>query len=432
MAFYFKAMKNKVTVLVGLQWGDEGKGKIVDLLSKEYDIVVRYQGGANAGHTIVIASNKFVLHLIPSGIFTEEKICVIGNGTVIDPTALIEEINSLKKEGIKIHNRLYISRDAHIILPYHKIIDAINENTDGKIGTTKKGIGPAYFDKYARRGIKFSDFDDKNILKSKITNNLDHLKKIFPESPELNSLSSDEIFNNLNESHENIREYITNTQYYLNELLSEGKNILLEGAQGALLDVDFGTYPFITSSSPTAGGASTGTGIPPSKITNVIGVFKAYCTRVGEGPFPTELNDITGKTIAEQGVEFGATTGRPRRCGWLDIIALKYACIINGVTELVMTKADVLDNFNEIMVCDSYEIMGKIIKEFETNPAILQKANPIYKSFEGWKIRLDSIANYKDLPDNFKKYTRFIEQYLHTKIGIISTGASRNSVIKIQ
>jgi adenylosuccinate synthase len=422
-------MKNKIFVLVGLQWGDEGKGKIVDMLSKDFDVVARYQGGANAGHTIIIDGKKTVLHLIPSGIFTENIVCVIGNGTVIDPQALIDEIQLLNKDGIDLSGRLFISKDAHIILPYHKIIDAINESKNDKIGTTKKGIGPAYFDKYARRGVKFSDFDNVEVLKEKIKKNLDYLVTIFPESEELKSLKAENLFNELNKQFESIKVYFAQTHYLLNDFISNGKNILLEGAQGALLDVDFGTYPYITSSSPTSGGACTGTGIPPTKINGVVGIVKAYTTRVGEGPFPTELFDDTGKEIARIGVEFGATTGRPRRCGWLDLVALKYAVIINGVTEIALTKSDVLNTFNEIKVCTEYELGSKTINTFPSNPFVLQDVKPVYKTFKGWNKSFNESSKYEDLPVEFKQYVEFIENYIGVKIRYVSTGPARKDVI---
>ena len=412
-----------------MQWGDEGKGKIVDMLSKDFDVVARYQGGANAGHTIIIDGKKTVLHLIPSGIFTKNIICVIGNGTVIDPKALIEEIDLLTKDGVDLSGRLYISKDAHIILPYHKIIDAINESKNDKIGTTKKGIGPTYFDKYARRGIKFSDFEDENVLKDKIKKNLAYLISIFPESEELKALSDTGLFNELKEQYEDIKQYFVQTHYLLNNMISEGKNILLEGAQGALLDVDFGTYPYITSSSPTSGGACTGTGIPPTVINGVIGIVKAYTTRVGEGPFPTELFDDTGKEIARIGVEFGATTGRPRRCGWLDLVALKYAVIINGVTEIALTKSDVLDTFKEIKLCTDYELGGDVINTFPSNPFVLQNVKPVYKTFKGWNKSFNESSKYEDLHVEFKEYVEFIENYVGVKIRYISTGPARKDII---
>jgi len=422
-------MKNKIFVLVGLQWGDEGKGKIVDMLSKDFDVVARYQGGANAGHTIIIDGKKTVLHLIPSGIFTEKIVCVIGNGTVIDPQALIDEIKLLNGDGIDLTGRLHISKDSHIILPYHKIIDAINESKNDKIGTTKKGIGPTYFDKYARRGIKFSDFDNEAVLREKIKKNLEYLVTIFPESDELKALKATELFDELKGQYEVIKDYFTQTHYLLNDLISNGKNILLEGAQGALLDVDFGTYPYITSSSPTSGGACTGTGIPPTMINGVVGIVKAYTTRVGEGPFPTELFDETGKEIARIGVEFGATTGRPRRCGWLDLVALKYAVIINGVTEIALTKSDVLDTFEELKVCTEYELDNKFIDTFPSNPFVLQNVKPRYKSFKGWNKSFNESSKFEDLPSEFKEYVEFIENYVGVKVRYISTGPARKDII---
>lgn len=422
-------MSNKISVLVGLQWGDEGKGKIVDILSPEYDFVARYQGGANAGHTIVFQGKKFVLHLIPSGIFTKGIKCVIGNGTVIDPVALLDEIDTVEKEGTDLTGRLFISRDAHIILPYHKIIDAINESKNDKIGTTKRGIGPAYFDKYARRGIKVSDLELVEVLKEKIAKNLAYLKSIFPDSTELKEQTAEIIFDDLLKQYDKFKQYVYFTQKLLNDAVKDGKNILLEGAQGALLDVDFGTYPFITSSHPTSGGACTGSGIPPNRITTVVGIFKAYTTRVGEGPFPTELFDECGKKISEIGAEFGATTGRPRRCGWLDLVALKYACMVNGVTDLVITKSDVLDTFEEIFVCTDYKIGDTTVKDFQTNVNQLKLAQPVYKKFKGWGVTINKINKFDDLPSEYKEYIKFIEDYVGIKIKYISTGASREEII---
>lgn len=422
-------MPNKISVLVGLQWGDEGKGKIVDILSPEYDVVARYQGGANAGHTIVFQGKKYVLHLIPSGIFTKGIKCVIGNGTVIDPVALLDEINVVEKEGVDLKGRLFISRDAHLILPYHKIIDAVNESKSDKIGTTKRGIGPAYFDKYARRGIKVSDLELTDILKEKIEKNLAYLKSIFKGSDELDELTADNVYTDLLKQYEDFKQYVSFTQKLLNDSIKENKNILLEGAQGALLDVDFGTYPFITSSHPTSGGACTGTGIPPNRIKEVIGIFKAYTTRVGEGPFPTELFDDCGKRISEIGAEFGATTGRPRRCGWLDLVALKYACTVNGVTQLVITKSDVLDSFDEIFVCTHYKYGDDMTDDFNTNVNILKFAQPLYRKFKGWKKTLNKINKFSDLPKEYIEYIKFIEEYIGIEIKYISTGPSRDEII---
>lgn len=421
---------NKITVLAGLQWGDEGKGKIVDLLSPEYEVVVRYQGGANAGHTLVFNGKKYVLHLIPSGIFTEGVKCVIGNGTVIDLSALLEEMEIVKKENVETANRLFISKDAHLILPYHKIIDAINESGDNKIGTTKKGIGPSYYDKYARRGIKIQDAGHPETLEQKIKSNLTYFKSIFPDSEELKKISADEIIADLSSQYKQIKEFIRDTQLLLNRYIGEEKKILMEGAQGALLDVDFGTYPYITSSHPTSGGASVGTGIAPNKINSVIGIFKAYTTRVGEGPFPTELFDGDGKLIAERGNEFGATTGRPRRCGWLDLVALKYACQVNGVTELVITKSDVLDAFTDIYACVKYRHNGEEINDFTTDCEILKDAEPVLRKFKGWETDLNKFRNFESLPENYLNYLKFIEDFTGCSIAVISTGPSREQIIR--
>ena len=422
-------MNNRVTVLAGLQWGDEGKGKIVDILSPEYDYVVRYQGGANAGHTIVFNGKKYILHLIPSGIFTNNVICIIGNGTVVDPEAFIEELETIKKNGIVTEDRIFISKDAHVILPYHKIIDSINESSDKKIGTTKRGIGPAYFDKYARRGIKFNDFSDFENLQKKVESNLEIFKKIFPTSEEIQNLESEKIISGLKKHKEIISKYITDTRKLLHSVVREGKNILLEGAQGVLLDVDFGTYPFITSSSPTSGGACTGSGIPPTYLTDIKGVFKAYTTRVGEGPFPTELKNETGELIAKRGAEFGATTGRQRRCGWLDLVALKYAVETNGTNELIITKSDVLDEFDEIYACTDYEVKGKTTNDFITDCNVLKDVKPVYKKFNGWKKNLNKIKEYNKLPAEYINYLDFIEEYTSSHIKFISTGPSREEII---
>jgi len=422
---------SKVSVLAGLQWGDEGKGKVVDLLSPHYNVVARYQGGANAGHTIVFNGKKYVLHLIPAGIFSEDIICVIGNGVVLDFVALLEEMSLIKSEGISFEGRLFISRNLHIIMPYHKVIDAINESGDNKIGTTKKGIGPAYYDKYARRGIKLQDFETPHSLKEKIETNLKYFKILFKDSEEIINMNPGNVFNDVMEYYRKIKDYICDCDILLNDAIDEGKSILLEGAQGALLDVDFGTYPYITSSHPTSGGASIGTGIPPTKINSVIGIFKAYTTRVGEGPFVTELFDDNGKEMAKIGNEFGATTGRQRRCGWLDLVALKYSCRINGVTHLVITKSDVLDNFDEIKACVSYESDGKQLNGFITNCEVLKNIKPVYKTFKGWKSNLSEAKSAEELPKEYKDYIKFIEEFVGCSVKLISTGPSREQVIEV-
>ena len=391
----------RVTVIVGSQWGDEGKGKIVDILSERYEIVVRYQGGANAGHTVIIGDNKFVLHLIPSGILREKVICVIGNGVVIDPKALLDEIQQLESVGINIKGRLFISQNAHLIMPYHKLLDSINESGASKIGTTGRGIGPCYIDKYARKGIRIIDLLDKKVLEEKIKFNIEEKNNLFKKV------------------------------YSQQELLDEGKSILLEGAQGALLDVDHGTYPYVTSSSPTSGGACTGSGIPPTKITDVIGIVKAYTTRVGLGPFPTELLDEDGERLRTIGAEFGATTGRPRRCGWYDAFLVNYSRLINGIGKAAITKLDVLDSFDNIKVCVGYEINGKRLKSFPTDVNRISQAVPVYETLPGWKSKISQAKSYNELPSEAKSYLEFIAKQSGYKIGIISVGPKRSQTIEL-
>ena len=414
-----------VSVLVGSQWGDEGKGKIVDILSERFDIVARYQGGANAGHTIVIEDNKFILHLIPSGILRDEIKCVIGNGVVIDPQALLDEIVFLQKHGFKFEDRLFISQNAHIIMPYHKVIDSINESGENKVGSTGRGIGPCYIDKYARKGIRIVDLLDKKILEEKIRNNLKEKNNIIKKVYEQEELNVNEIVAQYMEFDEIIDRYIKDVPTFLNTSIAEGKSVLLEGAQGALLDVDHGTYPFVTSSNPTSGGACTGTGVAPTKINSVIGIVKAYTTRVGEGPFPTELLDEDGEKLRKIGAEFGATTGRPRRCGWFDAPLVKYSTMINDTTFAALTKLDVLNGFDKIKVCVGYKVDGKLLNSFPTNIEQLNKVVPVYESCEGWNKDITECKSYSELPKATKEYLNFISEKSETKFGIISVGPKR-------
>jgi adenylosuccinate synthase len=414
-----------VSVLVGSQWGDEGKGKIVDILSEKYEIVARYQGGANAGHTVEIGDKKYVLHLIPSGILRENVICVIGNGVVIDPTALLEEITLLEKNNIKVDGRLFISHNAHLIMPYHKLLDSINESGENKIGTTGRGIGPCYIDKYARKGIKIVDLLNRKILEEKIRENLKEKNNLLKKVYEHAELNVDDIIKQYVEFDKAIDKYVKDIPVYLNNAISEGKSVLLEGAQGALLDVDHGTYPYVTSSSPTSGGACTGTGIPPTKIDSVIGIVKAYTTRVGLGPFPTELLDEDGESLRKIGAEFGATTGRPRRCGWLDTALVRYSAMINGITSVALTKLDVLSQFDEIKVCVSYELDNKPLKYFPTDVDRLSKVKPVYKTLPGWKQDISDCLSYDKLPQATKDYLKFISDEAGIKIDIISVGPQR-------
>jgi adenylosuccinate synthase len=416
-------------LVVGAQWGDEGKGKIVDILTKDADIVVRYQGGSNAGHTVCIGDEKFILHLIPSGILHEDKICVIGNGVVIDPKSFLEEIETLEKLGINIGERLLISEKAHLVMPYHKEFDAMKENSlgDDKIGTTKRGIGPCYVDKYARVGIRICDLADNEILRKKIEANIKEVNKLC-DIYKIEQFNAENVFQEYKEYAEAIRPYIRNTVYYLNGVYKNQKKILFEGAQGSLLDVDFGTYPFVTSSNPTVGGAFAGTGLPYKALNSVIGVMKAYTTRVGNGPFPSELLDETGEKIRKEGGEFGATTGRPRRCGWLDLVIVKYAAMLSGMDSIAMTKIDVLDGMDEIKVCTGYEYEGRKIGFIPSQLEEFDKCKPIYKTFKGWDNTKD-IDSYDKLPETAKQYISFIEKNLGIPVTMVSTGTKRDEVI---
>ncbi len=420
-----------VTVVVGSQWGDEGKGKIVDLLSERFDIVVRYQGGANAGHTVQIGDKQYILHLIPSGILRENVICVIGNGVVIDPKALLEEIEFLESNGISIKGRLYISHNAHLIMPYHKLLDSISELGEQKIGTTGRGIGPCYIDKYARKGIKIVDLLDKSVLEEKIKFNLEEKNNLLKKVYNHQELDVNQIIKEYLEFDKLIDQYITDVPTFLNNAIIEGKSILLEGAQGTLLDVDFGTYPYVTSSNPTSGGACTGTGLAPTKITSIIGIVKAYTTRVGLGPFPTELAGEEGEKLRDAGLEFGATTGRPRRCGWFDAFLLNYSRIINGIERAAITKLDVLSYLDEIKVCVGYEINGKKLKTFPTDVNQLMKVKPIYETLPGWKKDISNARYFDELPSEAKSYLSFISEQSGFEISIISVGPSRQQTIEL-
>lgn len=420
-----------VTVLVGSQWGDEGKGKIVDILSERYDIVARYQGGANAGHTIIIDDKQFVLHLIPSGILREGVQCVIGNGVVIDPAALLEEIEFLRKHDINIDGRLFISQNAHLIMPYHKLLDSISESGKNKIGTTGRGIGPCYIDKYARKGIRIVDLLDKDSLSEKISCNLEEKNNLLKKIYDRDELDVDKMIQEYLAFDKEIDPYITEAPTFLNNAIDEGKSILLEGAQGAFLDVDHGTYPFVTSSNPTSGGASVGTGIPPTKIDSVIGIVKAYTTRVGLGPFPTELNGAEADLLRERGSEYGATTGRPRRVGWFDAFMLKYSVMINGIDSVAITKLDVLNCFDELKICTGYELNGKKLKSFPTDLIRLEKIKPVYETMPGWKQDLSEIRDYNELPEAAKNYLNYLADECKFRIQFVSVGPKRSQTIEL-
>jgi adenylosuccinate synthase len=420
-----------VQVLVGSQWGDEGKGKIVDILGDRFDIVARYQGGANAGHTIVIDDQQYILHLIPSGILRDGVDCVIGNGVVIDPQALLEEIKFLEDKGFTVKGRLYISHNAHLIMPYHKILDSINETGDNKIGTTGRGIGPCYVDKYARKGIRIVDLLNKVELEKKIRSNIEEKNKIIKNVYEGEELDVEKILEEYLAFDKAIDKYITDVPVYLENAIKNGKSVLMEGAQGALLDVDHGTYPYVTSSNPTSGGACIGVGLPPTQISSVFGIVKAYTTRVGLGPFPTEMHGGEGEALRKWGAEFGATTGRPRRCGWYDAFLLSYSRMINGIERVAITKLDVLSNMDEINVCVGYELDGKRLKSFPSTTEQLERIVPIYETLPGWKTDITGVRNYKDLPAETKNYLRFISEHSGFEISIISVGPKRDQTIEL-
>jgi adenylosuccinate synthase len=419
-----------VDLLLGLQWGDEGKGKIVDVLTSKYDIIARFQGGPNAGHTLVFNGRKHVLHTIPSGIFHEDKINLVGNGVVIDPVIFKKELDKLKEVDVDYKKSMLISRKAHLILPTHRIIDAASEKAKGKkkIGSTLKGIGPTYMDKTGRNGIRVGDLESKDwlIKYRNLANKHQKMVDFYDVEIEYDLDELEKEFFNAIEVLKSLK--FTDSEEYIFKAQRNSKSILAEGAQGSLLDIDFGTYPYVTSSNTTAAGACTGLGVAPNAIKKVYGIFKAYTTRVGSGPFPTELFDSDGETMGRVGKEFGATTGRSRRCGWLDLVALKYACQINGVTELMMMKADVLSGFKTIKVCTSYMYKEQNIEHF---PYDIQEKNvkPIYKEFEGWDEDLTQKESFENLPKTLKEYISFIEKELNIPISIVSVGPDRKQTI---
>lgn len=418
-------------VVVGLQYGDEGKGKITDVLSAKSDYVVRFQGGDNAGHTVYVGDEKFVLHLLPSGVLQCKGKCVIANGVVVNPKAFIHEIEEIEKRGLKT-DHIFISRRAHVIMPYHILLDTYREEEEGgtQIGTTKKGIGPCYEDKIARVGIRMIDLLNPEILREKIEKNLKVKNALFEKYYGKPALNIDEVYHEFLEIGQQLKNRIVDTELELNEAIKEGKNILFEGAQALMLDIDFGTYPFVTSSSPSTGGVCTGAGIPPTSLQNLIGVAKAYCTRVGNGPFPSELNDELGEKIRQVGHEFGATTGRPRRTGWLDLVSLKHACMINGINNLVITKLDVLTGIKNLKIVTKYKTEDdKIIDYFTSSTKKLYDYEPIYEILDGWDEDITKARSYEELPENAKKYIKFIENYLGINVYLVSVGPERSQNI---
>ena len=416
----------KSLILVGTQWGDEGKGKIVDFYSKKFDAVCRFQGGHNAGHTIYKEEEKFVLHLIPSGIFYDHVSCFIGQGVILSIDSLLEEIEQLEQKGINLEGKLRISRYCSLLLPLHAKIDQLREDNKNSIGTTRRGIGPAYEDKTARRSIKAFDLEDNDLLETKLRNLVEYYNYQIQNIHGSEPFAFEDVYNELMQSYKKASKYFGDVTDTLENIYEQGGNILYEGAQGTLLDVDYGTYPYVTSSNTLATSVGIGSGFPKSIYSDVLGVAKAYTTRVGAGPFPTELFCEEGQKIAELGHEFGATTGRPRRCGWLDLVALKYSAKLNNLTELCITKLDVLDAFEEIKACVGYKVNGE---DTPFKSRLLHKAEPVYKLFKGWNCSLADCENYDSLPDEAKEFLNFIEGYVEVKISLISNGPNREDLI---
>ncbi|MCG2678147.1 adenylosuccinate synthase [bacterium] len=418
-------------IIVGTQFGDEGKGKFIDLLAKRADYIARYQGGANAGHTIVINGEQFIFHLIPSGILHKKKKCVIGNGLVVDPQTLLEEIENLKKRGISVEGRLFISENAHIVMPYHKLLDRVSElaRKGKKIGTTGRGIGPCYTDKIARPGIRVADLIDEKTFQKKLKKILDEKNQLLRKIYHQKEFSYRKILTEYSSYGRKIKRYVTNTSLLINRAMDKGKSVLFEGAQGTFLDIDWGTYPYVTSSHPVVGGALTGLGVGPTRIDRVIGVAKVYTTRVGEGPLPTEFPKRLGERVREKGKEYGATTGRPRRCGWIDLVLLRSAIQINGLDSLILTKLDVFDKLKEIKICTHYRYRGKRMDYFPNSLKVLSQCQPQYEVLKGWQESISGIESYKKLPPTAKKYVKRIKKLLGIKIALISVGPQRDQTI---
>ena len=413
-------------VIIGTQWGDEGKGKIVHYLSKNADYIVRYQGGSNAGHTVYKGEQKYVFHLLPSGIIEKDKICLIGSGVVINPDDLVSEIEEFQGKGIDFSDRLFISENCHVVLAYHKLLDVIKEKKE-KIGTTKKGIGPAYTDKISRIGIRFIEYLDDDNFENLLDLNLNAKENLLTDV-DIAKLK-EEILANRNKIVNKLRPFAANVVKIVNKALAEGKKIIFESAQGSMLDIDHGTYPYVTSSNPLAGGVCCGCGIGPNKVKDVFGIIKAYVTRVGEGPFPTELDNEVGEKLRSEGDEFGATTGRPRRCGWFDAVVAKTSILLNGITSLVLTKLDVLDNFSEILVCTSYDIDGKTYDYIPNNRYSYKKIKPNYISLKGWEASSKEAKTFEELPTNAKLYIKNLEEILSCPISIVSVGKEDKKTI---
>ena len=421
-----------VRILVGAAWGDEGKGKIVDFLSERADIVVRFQGGANAGHTVQIEDQEYILHLIPVGILRQDKACVIGNGTVIDPEALMEEIEMLGTHGIEVEGRLFISHNAHVIMPYHKLIDRVGEEQlqeEERIGTTGRGIGPAYADKAARKGIRIGDLHDRGVLREKLQRNIDEANRILDAIYRAETLDADRIIEEYMAFAERIGPFVTNTSEYLNDAIDADKEILFEGSQGTLLDVDHGTYPYVTSSNTTTGAACMGAGVGPTRIDEVIGVAKAYTTRVGNGPFPTEFPSRWGDEFRRMAGEFGATTGRPRRCGWFDAMVVRYAVMVNGIDRLALARLDTLDTLQTLRLCVGYRLNGEAVPHLPNDANVLRRCEPVYEEMEGWDRPTGHIRTWDGLPKEARAYIERISELVKAKVDLVSVGSHRDATI---
>ncbi|MBF0511421.1 MAG: adenylosuccinate synthase [Candidatus Omnitrophica bacterium] len=418
-------------VVVGAQWGDEGKGKLIDILSEKVDITVRYQGGNNAGHTVIVGEKEYIFHLIPSAILRTGKVCVIGNGVVIDPKALLEEIDGLKKRGLSINGeRFKISANAHVVMPYHRVMDQLREGKrENKIGTTGRGIGPCYSDKVGRMGIRVIDLLNPKVLKSKLADNLNEKNDIFSKVYGVKNYDFGEIYKEYLNFGRRLKSYICDTSLYLHEAMKKQKKILFEGAQGTFLDIDFGTYPFVTSSNAISGGVCAGAGVSPGCVGQVVAALKAYTTRVGEGPFPTEFDKKMDDLIRSKGHEFGATTGRPRRCGWFDAVLSRYAVIVNGVTDLAIMKLDVLDDLDTVEIAVAYKFKGKIYKDYPHDLEVLSAAKPVYEKWPGWKTSTKGVRQYKKLPLEARRYIERIESLLGVRVKYISVGSKRDEII---
>ncbi|MBE3552354.1 MAG: adenylosuccinate synthase [Kyrpidia tusciae] len=419
-------------VVVGTQWGDEGKGKITDYLAQRAEVVARYQGGNNAGHTIYLDGQEYRLHLIPSGILYPDKLCVIGNGMVVDPAALVEEIRYLEQRGMSVSN-LRISDRAHVVLPYHRRLDELEEQRrgNGRIGTTRKGIGPCYMDKAARVGIRMCDLLEPEVFAEKLADNLAQKNRLFEKVYEVEGFHLDEILDEYTAYAEILRPYITDTSVVLNRAMDEGRDILFEGAQASMLDIDQGTYPYVTASNPVAGGVCIGAGVGPTKIDRAIGVVKAYSTRVGDGPFPTEMFDDVGREIRDRAGEYGTTTGRPRRIGWLDAVVVRHAHRVSGLDGLAVTRLDILSGLDELKICTGYRYRGQVLDEFPASLRVLSECEPIYETLPGWRENLDTVRSYEDLPEAAQGYVERIAELVDTPLSLISTGPNREQTIAL-